>query len=76
MILDRLRHRARGLAGADHDRAPGRARRQMRWQTLLWRSRTHRSVKQIHKKLTWFKRDGELNSALGIFAALLSTLFS
>ena len=52
MILDRLGHRATGLASADDDDAAWRPGREMRRQAFLRQGRAHRRLKHIEKQLT------------------------
>ncbi len=60
MILDSLRHRAGGLAGADDNRAPGRRLWQMRRHASLGRSGVHGGFKHVQKQLTGIKSHGGL----------------
>ena len=60
MIFDRLGHRAGGLAGPNHDCAPGRARRQMRRQALCRRGCIDSRLEHVQKNFARVERHFEL----------------
>ena len=60
MRLDGGRHRGRGLAGADDDRAALRPRRQMRRHAQGWRRGVHRRVEHGEQQAAMIDAHGLL----------------